>query len=67
MVKLPSIIGYYHLLSTHVICSFLYDKLFLVFIYKITLSKVGLRAQKNDDRAAVAKVIEPTSRLKKNM
>jgi hypothetical protein len=43
---------------------------FLVFIYKITLSKVGLRAKKSkayhlpdDDRAVVAKVIEPTSRL----
>jgi hypothetical protein len=60
MVKLPSIIffEYYHILSTHVICSFLYDKLFLVFIYKITLSKVGLRA--DDDREAVAKVIELT-------
>jgi hypothetical protein len=49
---LLSFFGYYHLLYTHVICSF------LVFIYKITLPKVGLRA--DVDRAAVAKVIEPT-------
>jgi hypothetical protein len=72
MVKLPSIIFcYYHLLSTHVICSILYDKPFLVLIYKITRSNIGLWAQKkskayhpsHDDRAAIAKEIETTSRL----